>query len=125
MLNGNYEKRLFFSGALWNWSAAILLFGLSILNKELLTYFHDIPQTMLWYYIFIAAVVIFGIGYYWISKDVARNRDIIKMGIMGKIAIFMIFSIYLLKGEVTFLFFLVGCGDLVFTILFFKVLSRI
>lgn len=80
---------------------------------------------MLWYYIFIAAVVIFGIGYYWISKDVARNRDIIKMGIMGKIAIFMIFSIYLLKGEVTFLFFLVGCGDLVFTILFFKVLSRI
>lgn len=119
-----YEKKLFFIGALWNWSAAILFFGLSVVNRQLLTYFHNIPQTMLWYYCFLGAVFVFGMGYYWISKDVRRNRDIIKMGIIGKIIVFLLFLIYLLKGEITFLFFLAGCVDLIFTVLFVKVLVR-
>jgi hypothetical protein len=119
---GTYDKNLFFIGALWNWSAATLFFGLSIVNKELLTYYHDIPQTMLWYYCFLSAVFIFGLGYYWISKDVSRNRDIIKMGIIGKTMVFLMFLIYLFKGEITILLFLAGCVDLIFTILFVKVL---
>ena len=121
---GMYEKNLFFIGALWNWSAAILFVGLSVVNRQLLTYFHNIPQTMLWYYCFLGAVFVFGMGYYWISKDVRRNRDIIKMGIMGKIIVFLLFLIYLLKGEITFLLFLAGCVDLIFTVLFVKVLVR-
>ena len=119
---GTYEKNLFLIGALWNWGAAILFVGLSVVNKQLLTYFHNIPQTMLWYYCFLGAVFIFGIGYYWISKDVSRNRDIIKMGILGKILVFLMFLIYLFKGEITVLLFLAGCVDLIFTILFIKVL---
>ena len=121
---GMYEKNLFFIGALWNWSAAILFVGLSVVNRQLLTYFHNIPQTMLWYYCFLGAVFVFGMGYYWISKDVRRNRDIIKMGIMGKIIVFLLFLIYLLKGEITSLLFLAGCVDLIFTVLFVKILVR-
>jgi len=117
-----YEKNLFLIGALWNWGAAILFVGLSVVNKQLLAYFHNIPQTMLWYYCFLGAVFIFGIGYYWISKDVSRNRDIIKMGIIAKIMVFLMFFIYLFKGEITILLFLAGCVDLIFTILFVKVL---
>jgi hypothetical protein len=120
-----YENNLFFIGALWNWCAATLFFGLSIVNKQLLTYYHDIPQTMLWYYCFLGAVFIFGLGYYWISKDVSRNRDIIKMGIIGKALVFLMFLIYLFKGEITILLFLAGCVDLIFTILFIRVLMRI
>jgi hypothetical protein len=123
-INGKYEKNLFFVGALWNWGAVALFVGLSVANNQLLTYFHKIPQTMLWYYCFFGAVFIFGIGYYWVSKDVSRNRDIIKMGILGKILVFIMFLIYLLKGEVTMLLFLAGCVDLTFTILFFRVLIR-
>lgn len=122
---GTYDKNLFFIGALWNWSAAALFFGLSISNKQLLTYYHVIPQTMLWYYCFLGAVFVFGIGYYWISKDVTRNRDIIKMGILGKAMVFLLFLIYLFKGEITILLFLSGCVDLIFTILFVKVLIRL
>ncbi|RJP84955.1 MAG: hypothetical protein C4518_17780 [Desulfobacteraceae bacterium] len=121
---GVYEKRLFFIGALWNWSAAMLFFGLSVVNKELLSYFHKIPETMLWYYGFLAAVFIFGIGYFWISHDVWRNRNIIKMGIIGKTAVFLLFFAYLVKGEITLLLFMAGCVDLIFTILFIKVLLR-
>jgi hypothetical protein len=121
---GAYEKKLFFVGALWNWGAAMLFFGLSVVNKELLTYFHKIPETMLWYYCFLGAVFIFGIGYFWISQDVWRNRNIIKMGIIGKILVFAMFLIYLYLGEITLLLFLAGCVDLIFTILFIKVLLR-
>ncbi len=121
---GIYEKNLFFTGALWNWGAAMLFFSLSVVDKQLLVYFHNIPQAMLWYYCFLGAVFIFGLGYYWVSKDLLKNRDIIKMGIAGKIMVFTLFLIYLFKGEITFLLFLAGCVDLIFTILFFKVLVR-
>ena len=66
----------------------------------------------------------FGIGYYWISKDVWRNRNIIKMGIFGKTLVFMMFLIYLFRNEITILLFLAGCVDLIFTILFINVLVR-
>jgi hypothetical protein len=121
---GVYEKNLFFVGALWNWGAAMLFFGLSVVNTELLTYFHKIPETMLWYYCFLGAVFIFGIGYFWISQDIRRNRNIIKMGIIGKTMVFVMFLVYLYKAEITLLLFLAGCVDLVFTILFIKVLMR-
>jgi hypothetical protein len=121
---GTYEKNLFFVGALWNWSASMIFLSLSFVNKGLLAYFHKIPETMLWYYCFLGAVFIFGIGYYWISMDVWRNRDIIKMGVAGKILVFLLFFVYLLKGEITFLLFLAGCVDLLFAILFIKVLTR-
>ena len=121
---GIYEKNLFFTGALWNWSAAMFFFSLSVFDKQLLVYFHNIPQTMLWYYCFLGAVFIFGLGYYWVSKELVKNRDIIKMGIAGKTIVFTLFLIYLFKGEITFLLFLAGCVDLLFTILFFKVLVR-
>jgi hypothetical protein len=120
-----YEKNLFFIGALWNWSAAILFFVLSFLNKQWLAYFHQIPQTMLWYYGFLGAIFIFGIGYYWVSKDVVQNRDIIKMGIIGKIMVFLLLLVYMIKGEITLLLFPAGCVDLIFTILYARVLIQI
>lgn len=123
--NESYQKNLFFIGALWNWSAAILFIGLSIVNKQLLSYFHNIPQTMLWYYCFLCAVFIFGMGYYWVSKDVQRNRDIIKMGIIGKVVVFIMFSVYMIKGDITWLLFMAGCVDLIFTFLFKQVLDTL
>lgn len=119
-----YEKRLFLIGALWNWSASLLLLFLYFVNQELLQYYHKIPETMLWYYIFLGAVFIFGLGYYYISKDVQRNRDIIKMGILGKVVVFLLFLIYLIEGEVRLLLFLGGFVDLIFAVLFAEVLVR-
>lgn len=78
---------------------------------------------MLWYFIVFGAVFIFGLGYYWISKDVERNRDIIKMGIIAKVMVFLLFLIYMIKGDITWLLFLAGCIDLVFAVLFKQVLD--
>ncbi|MBS3758638.1 MAG: hypothetical protein KGY61_08235 [Desulfobacterales bacterium] len=119
-----YEKKLFFIGALWNWIASLLLLFLYFVNQELLEYYHKIPETMLWYYIFLGAVFVFGLGYYYISKDVQRNRDLIKMGVLAKGIVFLLFLIYLIEGEVRVLLFLGGFVDLIFAVLFAEVLVR-
>lgn len=118
-----YQRNLFFIGALWNWGAALLFVGLFFINENLLELFLKVPESMLWYFIVFGAVFIFGLGYYWISKDVERNRDIIKMGIIGKVMVFLLFLIYMIKGDITWLLFMAGCVDLVFAVLFKQVLD--
>jgi hypothetical protein len=118
-----YQRNLFFIGALWNWGAALLFVGLFFINKNLLELFLKVPESMLWYFIVSGAIFIFGLGYYYISKDVERNRDIIKMGIIGKVMVFLLFLIYVIKGDITWLLFMAGCVDLVFAVLFKQVLD--
>ena len=118
-----YHKTMFFIGALWNWGVSLLFISLSIADKQLLSPFlNRIPESMVCFYAFLAAVFIFGLGYYWISKSVRRNRDIIKMGILGKIAVFTIFLTYTIFGEVTLLGLMAAIVDLVFAGLFVEVL---
>lgn len=124
-LRERYEITMFFVGALWNWGISLLLLTLALFNKQLLSIaFNKIPESMLWFYIFLAVVFIFGLGYYWISKDVKRNRDIIKMGIIGKIVIFTLFLVYAINGEIKMLGLAAGAVDLIFSLLFADVLFR-
>ena len=118
-----YQKTVFFVGALWNWGLSLLFISLSIMNKQFLSPFlNRIPESMMTFYAFLAAVFIFGMGYYWTSKDVQRNRDIIKMGILGKIAVFALFLTYTISGEVTLMGLVAATVDLVFAGLFVEVL---
>jgi len=120
-----YHKTMFFISALWNWGVSLLFISLSIINKQFLSPFlNRIPESMMFFYAFLAAVFIFGIGYYWIGKDVQRNRDIIKIGILGKIAVFALFLIYTISGEVTLIGLMAAIIDLVFAGLFVEVLIK-
>jgi hypothetical protein len=80
---------------------------------------------MLWFHLFIGIVFVFGLGYYWTSKDTERNRDIIKMGIIKKSFVFCMLLYAWLAGIVTVLAFLAGTVDLLFTILFVEVLMKL
>jgi len=121
-----YEKTMFFVGALWNWGVSLLFLILVLVNKQLLSIvFNKIPESMLWFYICLAAIFIFGLGYYWISTDVKRNRDIIKMGILGKVVIFVLLLTYTINGEVNMLGLAAGTVDLIFSVLFAEVLLRL
>jgi hypothetical protein len=71
------------------------------------------------------AVFVFGLGYYWISKHTERNRDLIKMGIIGKAAVFCLMTYGWQTDVVTVLVFFAGIVDLLFTILFVKVLINL
>ena len=104
-------KRMFQLGALWNLGMG--LFGLigkdlavellisqsavAIINNEI---------TLLYYRFFMLAVIIFGTGYYLVSVDIAKNRVIVWLGLISKLAIFMIILPKYITGSVTILFFL-------------------
>jgi hypothetical protein len=121
-----YQQRMFFIGAIWNWGGALFFGGISLFYQPMLPYFlNQIPENMLWFHMFIGVVFVFGLGYYWISKDIKRNRDLIKMGIIGKTFVFCMLFYAWQAGIATVLFFLAGSVDLLFTLLFVEVLIKL
>ena len=84
-----------------------------------------IPESFLWYHLFLVLVFGYGLGYYWIGNDPVRNRDIIKMGIFGKILVFILLTGGWIKGVITILLAGAGAVDLVFAILFFRILIKL
>lgn len=121
----NYEKTLFFWGAMWNWVAALSFLGIGYFQKPMLSYLmNKIPDSLLWFGVTSMAIFVFGIGYYYISRDVERNRDIIKIGIIGKVAIFAFFLAYYLNGEMTLFALLLTVGDVLWSVLFIDVLRK-
>jgi hypothetical protein len=87
-----------------------LFFGLKTKNQYGVTTF--ILRT------FYTHVLVFGIGYYIVSRDPGRNRGIVWMGMLAKIAFFFAAIPYFLKKKITAITFLLAFGDLVFGILF-------
>ena len=71
------------------------------------------------------AAFVFGIGYYWISKNTQQNRDLIKLGIIEKTFVFCILTYGWQTDVVTILVFLAGAVDLLFTLLFVEVLMKL
>ena len=70
----------FIIGALWNWAAGIQFFFwhdtfLPVSTWTPLNY----PAIM---QLAMSLVFVFGIGYYWVSKDLSKNHDIVKLGII-------------------------------------------
>lgn len=116
----SYYKRLFVIGAIWNWGAGVLFFFwsdpiFSFLNMKAINY----PGIMQ-----LAMVLVFalGIGYYWVSKDISMNHDIVKLGIIAKTLAFFVLSYHTLIGNFPPLLGSSGVVDLIFAVLFFEFL---
>ena len=125
MRSDAYCKRLFTIGAVWNWGVAALLTSLAVFELPALGWFlNEVPESFLWFYLFMGVVAVFGLGYYWVAQDVERNRNIIKMGVLGKLIVFALVIPAWLSGEVTLLGAASATVDLVFTILFIDVLVK-
>ena len=71
-----------------------------------------------------AVVATFGVGYFMVSRDLDRNRGIIVIGIVGKVAVALLFLAYWIKGAIGFRPFLAGFSDLIFVAFFWRFLSR-
>ncbi len=113
-----YYRNLFFVGAVWNWGASIVFF---LFYKRIFTLFGmEIPLYPSILHLFVALVLVFGIGYYWVSRDIQKNNDIVRMGIIGKILVFLLFLFHSLFGNLHPLFIAAGAVDLVFAVLFIE-----
>jgi hypothetical protein len=124
----SYHRRLFFIAAIWNIAVAITLTSFSIFWKQALCIVVDpafIPESMFWLQLFMNLVFCFGLGYYWVSQDHAKNHAVIVMAVIGKTIVFLTISYYLAIGHATILAFLLGFGDFIFAGLFVEDLIEI
>ena len=116
----NYYRNLFFIGAIWNWMVAIVSTFFYHPMFRLLGMDDPVYPGIL--YTFFGVVFVFGIGYYWISRDLENNDNIVKMGILGKTWVFAVALYYAIVGDFHWLLVLPGTVDLVFAGLFIEFL---
>ena len=120
-LGNAFYRKMFFWGALWNIGAALT--GLFFYNFQFSLFFGlesltDNFYQALAFKMSMLAVLLFGIGYYIVSKELTLNRSIVWLGMIAKIILFFIFTYYFIAGKATFVAFIVFLGDFIWAILF-------
>jgi predicted neutral ceramidase superfamily lipid hydrolase len=68
--------------------------------------------------LFVALVFVIGIGYWWVSQDISRNREIVKLGIYAQSSVFVVLAYQTLVGNVHPFYLIPGVIDLILAILF-------
>lgn len=122
MQTPNRDKTLFIAAACWNWLAAA---GYVLAGNPARAHFGLPPSNdPLSAQLFAALVALFGLGYYYVSRDTAKNRAIVKLGIIGKMLVFLIFVYHAATGNIPWTFVIPTLGDVVFAVLFLLFLRR-
>lgn len=116
MKNNNYARLMFRSAAAWNWAASLAFFFAYRPIFDLLNMAAPVYPVML--RLFLALAFVFGVGYWWVSGDTGKNRDIVRLGVMGKLLVALIMTAHYLMGEIHLLVAMAGMVDLVYAILF-------
>ena len=119
------SMRIMFTTAAWfNWVAGLavavnveLLFGLFRITP--------LPTEPLFLQLFAWLVIVFGIGYFWVSRDPVANVPIIKLGMIGKLSVVLVSLACVLTGSVSWQMMTLVSADLLYAILFWRALQSI
>ena len=119
----NFYKRMFLIGTIWNLVGGVILVVLTDWIFAIAGLEPPFPPA--YYYSWIALFATFGIGYYMVYKNMYANKNIVILGIIGKLAFSIIFIYYMitLTGQIPLFFIIPVIGDLVFVILFWMFLN--
>jgi hypothetical protein len=119
-----YYRWLFITAAIWNLlSAVAALFVLTDSSFRRVLGFPGTADTIS-LQLLAACLFVFGLGYYWVSRDLSRNRDLVKLGVIGKPLVFLIFFGHALVKEIPVLLVAPSAVDLLFGVLFLEFLLR-
>lgn len=111
-----YYSKMFTIGAIWNMAAtAILVAGYPFLFPRLDM---DLPRYPVFFLLFLGVCFLFGIGYYWVGRDLGANHAIVWLGIVGKVMVFAGLAWAGLTGQINPVLVIPGVVDLVFAVLF-------
>ena len=118
-----FYRRAFLIGALWN-----VVGGASILVATPWIFWRaglSPPVPRVYYDAWVALFMTFGIGYYMVYESMYANKNIVMLGIIGKVAFAAIFvyGLWVLKAQVPMFFVIPVVGDLVFVVLFLMFLN--
>jgi hypothetical protein len=119
------SMRIMFTTAAWfNWVAG----GVVAINVELLFGLFRItplPTEPLFLQLFAWVIIVFGIGYFWASRDPVANVPVIKLGMIGKLSVVLVSLACVLTGSVSWQIMLLVSVDLLYAILFWRALKEI
>lgn len=114
-------RRMFVTAALFNWLAGG---ALSVNAAFLFGLFHitPVPAEPLFLQMFAWVVIVFGVGYYWASRDPAANAPVIRLGALAKLSVFAASLVCVLTGSVSWQVMLLTSVDLLYAALFYAAL---
>ncbi|PKL38432.1 MAG: hypothetical protein CVV44_11130 [Spirochaetae bacterium HGW-Spirochaetae-1] len=120
-LNSPLFKNIFTLGALWNWGVGLI--GLVFTDFAIGLFFGAVAVTdnyfaLLMFRIVMLAVIIFGIGYFMVSRSLYLNRGLVWLGLLSKMILFFMFTWYFILGMATIFAFLTVAGDLIWSLIF-------
>ena len=122
-MDEDFFKKMFLVGALWNVAGGVVIIWLTgwIFATAHLTP----PEPWVYYYSWIALFMTFGIGYYLVYLDMYGNKNLVILGIIGKLGFAGVFlaGMMLGPGQVPLFFLIPVIGDLVFVWLFWRFLT--
>ena len=112
-------RKFFLIAAIWNILSAVPATFWPEFNMKI---FYDVlygeDYAIMLNRCFWISVLIFGIGYWMVSRAPEKNQGILVMGVLGKIAVAVNWFALVLDGMATFVAFFAALGDTVFTIYF-------
>ena len=115
---------LFLSGALFNWLAGLgLLFDARLLFELLGV--SPLPGEFLFVQLFAWLVIVFGVGYFWASRNPSENIPIIKLGLLGKASVVLVCLASVALGAISWQLLILASVDLFYAILFWRALQAL
>jgi hypothetical protein len=123
-VNTKQSKTMFLTAAIFNWTVGLALAFKAGLLFELFRV-TPAPTEPLFLQLFSWLIIIFGIGYFWASKDLAANVSIVKLGLLGKLSVVLVVLACILAGVVSWQMMLLASADLVYAALFWRALRSL
>ena len=107
---------LFYSAAIFNWLAALVLFAPLGLAAAL--GLQPLPIGGPYEGIMIAAIAVFGVGYFWVALSPRENLSVVKLGLLGKLSVVGVIYVYGFTGVANLHLVVMATGDLLYSLLF-------
>jgi len=107
---------------IFNWAVGLTLAFKAGLLFELFRV-TPAPTEPLFLQLFSWLVIVFGIGYFWASKDPAANAPIVRLGLLGKLSVVLAALACVLTGAVSWQMMILASADLLYVILFWRALK--
>jgi hypothetical protein len=117
-----YYRWLFLAAAAWNaFAAGAVLF---LLTNAVFRMRMGIskPADPLSLQLLGLCLFLFGLGYYWVGRALSKNHGLVKLGVIGKIAVFILFFGHALAGTIPVTLAIPSVVDLLFAALFLEFL---
>lgn len=119
----HFYRRMFLVASVWNVGGGAVIASVGGLIFSMVGL--SLPEPPAYFHSWIALFMVFGIGYYMVYRNMYSNKNIVILGIIGKLAFSIIFAYNMVayRNQVPTFFLAPLIGDLVFVVLFFAFLN--